>query len=80
MVVSVIDLVRPRAVNRVILGKVCSRLGAAQQLVDVDHFHLGHVERIAERQATDASETVDPNLWFRILTRAGGEPIDQDAL
>ena len=26
------------------------------------------------------SETVDPNLWFRILTRAGGEPIDQDAL
>ncbi len=45
-----------------------------------DHGGGVVVHSYADGHTQALSDTVDPTLYFRIITRAGGEPIDQDNL
>ena len=58
IVVDLVDLVMPRAMNRVVLDEVRGRFAAAQ-VVDVDDFQGRVVPRVAEDETADAAEAVD---------------------
>ena len=69
IVVDLVDLVIPRAVNRVVLDEVRGRFARAE-IVDVDNFQGGIVPCVAEYETTDAAEAIDCALdghgWIKV--------------